>query len=220
MNAFDSLEAELIDLGQHLDIGRPVNVVPLVHRRARRVLHFAAALLVILGVLVAAGPTRRAIARFLGIGAVQIQPVQTTLPTLSTTTTTAPTGPPPFRALRAADRLVSEGLDRSVGTGMLILSYPRYTLFEVASPRSTVFLMGKLLPPGTEVTFTKVRGVDAVWITGEPHQVVMLNDDDTFRTDTVRTVGNVLVWYEGGITVRIEGVQRLSDAQAIAESLR
>lgn len=80
VNSLDRLEAELIDLGQHLAIGQHANVVPMASRQARRVLQLAAAVLVILGVLVAVGPTRRAIARFLGIGAVQIQTVQTTLP--------------------------------------------------------------------------------------------------------------------------------------------
>jgi hypothetical protein len=40
------------------------------------------------------------------------------------------------------------------------------------------------------------------------------------RTDRVRLAGNVLIWQQEGVIVRIEGTHTLAQALAIARSLR
>jgi hypothetical protein len=88
------LEHELVELGNHLDHG---DLRPPVHltmsralRPALRVLQIAAVFLIVLAAFVAAfAPARRAVARWFGIGVVEVRTSPTTLP-LPTVTSTVP----------------------------------------------------------------------------------------------------------------------------------
>jgi hypothetical protein len=40
------------------------------------------------------------------------------------------------------------------------------------------------------------------------------------RTDRVRLAGNVLLWQQGPLTIRIEATRTLRQARALAQSLR
>ena len=51
------------------------------------------------------------------------------------------------------------------------------------------------------------------------HELFFMEPDGSFRTDRVRLVGNVLVWQQGPLTLRIEGTHTLSRALALARSL-
>jgi hypothetical protein len=64
-------------------------------------------------------------------------------------------------------------------------------------------------------------GVTAHWISGEPHRL-FLSDDTTgeVRTETLRLATDTLVWAEDGVTYRVEGDLPLPDALRIARSLR
>ena len=226
MNGFEALEAELVDLGRHLAIGDDrvaADVRPSSRNLAQRSFRIAAAILVIGAAIVIYAPARHAIARLFGIGTVELRPVTTTLPLPTATTSGAAPGSGAaagFSPLRAPDPLTSETIDQSVGSGMVILRYDKFTLYEIQSAESTVFVLTKLVPQGTRQEYVKVRGVDAVWISGEPHQVAVAMGDAGVVMDTVRMVGNVLLWYEAGVTIRIEGADSLDEARAIAESLR
>jgi hypothetical protein len=58
-----------------------------------------------------------------------------------------------------------------------------------------------------------------VYLSGAPHEVVFAQNG-VIRSDRVRLAGNVLLWQEGPVTVRIEGVRTLGQGLAIARSLR
>ena len=65
-----------------------------------------------------------------------------------------------------------------------------------------------------------VGGQPAVYLEGAPHDVFFLDAHGKPRTDDVRLAGNVLLWQRGSLTLRIEGARSLSDALALARSLR
>lgn len=72
------------------------------------------------------------------------------------------------------------------------------------------------------VTPTDVAGADAVWL-ADPHEIVYVDRDGIERHETARLSGPSLIWQptlDGReLTVRLEGITRLEDARAIAESL-
>ena len=63
-------------------------------------------------------------------------------------------------------------------------------------------------PNVTTVEHVTVDGVDGVWLSGGPHAIGYLDSDGAFRTETLRRVGDVLVWERLGVTYRIEGARR------------
>jgi hypothetical protein len=78
----------------------------------------------------------------------------------------------------------------------------------------------KMIAVGTRVIRTTVGGQPAAYLEGAPHDVFFLDADGKPRTDDVRLAGNVLLWQRGSLTLRIEGARSLSDALALARSLR
>ncbi len=101
---------------------------------------------------------------------------------------------------------------------LVVLRYPRFTIVEVASSGNNGPVLRKVLGsvPADDVA---VNGVPGLWIKGA-HEIGFLDRDGNFETDTVRRAGPVLLWEQGTVTYRIEGLTRLADAQAIAASLR
>jgi hypothetical protein len=246
------LEDALFDLAEHLDhpagagleaavrqrIGEPEPVEPRSSSRARTFLAVAAAVVVIAGALVAIAPARRAIADWLGIGAVDIRRVETPLPNGPGTHTVpgAPSSSPrPAEVLELSDaqrvvqftiavpRAPSTGslagveVDRRVIGGLVVLLYPRFTLVEIASSNGLA-VVGKLVPPGVHVDPVTVGGDEGLWIAGV-HQITYEDRSGHLQTDTVRRSGPVLVWVRGDVTYRIEGLDRAA-AERIAASVR
>lgn len=130
--------------------------------------------------------------------------------------------------LHLADPAVAGGpvaiaLDPASGTtptsDVVTVTYPEFTLVELATLPNGQPSMAKLLPPGTTVTPVTVAGRPGMWIAGDPHELMYLDREGRAQTDTVRQAGNVLLWEDGGITHRIEGLGSLDRAQAIAASL-
>ena len=81
-------------------------------------------------------------------------------------------------------------------------------------------ILGKVLGPGTEVSATPVRGRPGAWIHGAPHGVAYLDSQGGFRLETLRVAGDVLVWEEGRVVIRVEGAHGEADALAVAAGLR
>jgi hypothetical protein len=249
------LERALVDLGEHLDypIGGDIDravmqrivaldreAVPRSGRRTRVLLAIAAAIVVIVGAVVAIAPARHAVADWLGIGAVDIRRSSTPLSTGSSERTVpgavvgGSVDPAATRGLAAARRavgftivtphdsasgaLVAVGLDRHVRGGLVVLRYPHFTLAEIASKPDRP-VIGKLLDPSASVEPATVDGKPGMWIKGA-HEIGYLDRTGNFETDTVRRAGPVLLWGDAGVTYRIEGLRRLADAQAIARTLR
>ena len=60
----------------------------------------------------------------------------------------------------------------------------------------------------------------AVWITGTLHQVVVRIPNGDVRGDTVRLAGNVLLWTQGPLTLRLETTDGRDQAVEIGNSVR
>jgi hypothetical protein len=231
------LEQRLATLGAALEVPASPDLVPTVlarlparprrRRPARRTLAVAfAALLLLAGAAMAAPPTRHAILRVLGLRGVRIERVPH-LPPL-------PAGPgarlglgrriPLARARHAAGftALLPPGspaayLGHDVPGGRIsLLSGP--VLITEFRGTATPFVF-KLIGPGTKVKLVRVNGGPGVYLSGAPHEVLFEAQTGEIRTDRVRLAGNVLIWQQGPLTVRIEGTHTLGQALALARSL-
>ena len=78
----------------------------------------------------------------------------------------------------------------------------------------------KVIGPGTSFKQLRVNGGPGVYLSGAPHEVLFETATGQVRTDRVRLAGNVLVWQQGQLTIRIEGTRTLAQALALARSLR
>ncbi len=240
------LEDELVDLGRHLDHSEGDALSAAVRSRIttpyRRAVptwaKVAAALLLALALAVAVPTSRRALARWFGIGAVELRPVTTTLPAGATdrtvpgavpssvANTTAATADAsaaarkdltfaPLVAGTAAGPILGVETDPRVPGGLVAITYERFSLVELAAEPNAFPIMGKLVPSGVTVTFQKMDGTDALWIEGA-HEISYIAPDGSVRKDTVRTSGNVFLWTVGSVTVRIEGLTTLAEAREMA----
>lgn len=81
-------------------------------------------------------------------------------------------------------------------------------------------LISKGIPPGTTVEELEVNGGRGVWIEGEPHEVYYRAPNGDILTDTVRLAGNVLLWEQDGLLMRIEAQISRQEALRIAASMR
>jgi hypothetical protein len=259
MREGDDLAVALEDLGAHLRapdvdlVDRVVaaidDAVPahqLVPRRLaprRAVPRWALVAGVAVGVaflaVLAVAPARQAVARWFGIGVVQLRS-QGELPAsigselrlgrpvaldeigaVVSFEVLAPTalGPPAaaFGGLPSDDAvsLVWAAGDRfaaagDTGVAVLLSQYGGTT----DKP-----LVEKHLAPDTRVELVQVGGADGFWITGAPHAFTYLDADGHGRPDTTRLGGNTLLWVEGGVTYRLESGLELAGALALAEGL-
>jgi hypothetical protein len=78
----------------------------------------------------------------------------------------------------------------------------------------------KVLGPGTALEHVRVGRIPGVYISGAPHQVLFMDRTGRVEIDRVRLAGNVLLWPDGPVLVRIEGARTLDQALGIARSLR
>jgi hypothetical protein len=82
-------------------------------------------------------------------------------------------------------------------------------------------LAHKLVDSGqATVVPVDVNGAPGVWISGGPHFFWYLAPDGAQIEESRRFVGDTLAWERGGVLYRIEGALALSDALAIARSMR
>jgi hypothetical protein len=235
------LEQRLLALGAALDVPPAPDTVPAVlaglparrrrpGRPTRRVLALAfAAMLLLVGVAMAVPPSRDAILRVIGLRGVSIERV--------------PHLPPIPPSARTGDRL---RLGRPISltrvghaAGFSALLPPRasaaYIGHDLPGGRVSI-LIGRVLitefrgtaqpfilkeiDPNTTVKITRVNGGQGVYLSGAPHQVLFGTTNGQIRSDRVRLAGNVLIWQQGPLIVRIEGTHTLAQALAIARSLR
>ncbi len=110
--------------------------------------------------------------------------------------------------------LVRPGLPASpqTGVGMLLTEF-----------RGTVgrdsFL--KAIGPGTKLDSVTVNGSPGFWIEGAPHLFYFYSDaNGQSRSEEARLAGNVLLWQQGSLTLRLEGVVNKDQALRIAQSVR
>lgn len=96
------------------------------------------------------------------------------------------------------------------GYGLLITQFPVGT---------DEFAVRKLIGPGTSITQVVVGGTEGFWIEGDPHVVVLLDDDGNVIQDEARVAGSTLLFERNGVTIRIEGDLDLGQALEIAARL-
>jgi hypothetical protein len=114
--------------------------------------------------------------------------------------------------------------------GLVYLSRPGYRL----DPQTGVSILmtefrgtverdyfTKGLGPNTRVESVRVNGGPGFWIEGAAHAVYFFRDanGNTQRAE-VRLAGNVLLWQQGELTLRLEGSFTKAQALQIAESIR
>jgi hypothetical protein len=78
----------------------------------------------------------------------------------------------------------------------------------------------KLIHQGVRVDEVTVNGTTGYWVAGGNHYFFYRNADGQVVDDTLRLVGDTLIWEEAGLTLRIEGAPSLAAAQELASTLR
>jgi hypothetical protein len=230
------LEQRLVALGASLELPPAPDVVPAVlarlparprrRRRARRTLAMAlAAMLLLAGGAMAVPPTRHAILEILGLRGVRIERVPQLPPLPTSNGLGLGQRIPLARARHAAGftALLPAGspaayLGRDVPGGRISLLTGRVLITEFRGT-TTPFIF-KFIGPGTAVKLVRVNGNPGVYLSGAPHEVLFRAQTGQIRTDHVRLAGNVLIWQQGPLTIRLEGTRTLEQALALARSLR
>jgi hypothetical protein len=241
----NELEQQLIDLGSALEIpetpdlvaavrdrlpSRPARRIrrPRLRVRRRSVLLGIALAVLLAGTAVAIPPVRHAIERVFGINGAVVERVPK-LPALPKTAgaklhlgrripVSDARHAASFTALLPPNGVSAAYVANDVAGGRISLMAGGLLLTEFRGT-SRPFIL-KMIAVGTRVIRTRVGGEPAVYLEGAPHELFFLDAHGKPRTDDVRLAGNVLLWQRGSLTLRIEGARSLSDALALARSLR
>jgi hypothetical protein len=235
------LEQRLVALGTALNVPPAPDTVPAVlaglptrrrrrARPARRVLALAlAALLLLAGAAMAVPASRDAILRVIGLRGVSIERVRRLPPIPPGARTGVSLGlgrPIPLARARHAAGFTAPippgasgaYLGRDVPGGRISILIGRVLITEFRGTAQPYIF--KVLDAGTNATLTRVNGARGVYLSGAPHQVLFGDANRQVRGDRVRLAGNVLIWQQGPLIIRIEGTHTLAQALAIARSLR
>jgi hypothetical protein len=100
--------------------------------------------------------------------------------------------------------------DPNTGAGMLV------TLFRGSTDAGFV---RKRVGPATTIRNLEVEGDPGMWIEGAPHTVGYIDEAGELFHDSLRLAGNVLIWQEGSVTVRLESRLDLEPSLRVAESM-
>ncbi len=221
---------------------------PLFAPRRELALALAAVVLVV-GAALAFPPTRHAIADRLGLRGVEIKTTQSPLPSLTPAPertrlqlgqrvtlreaqgrvryqvlqpTLSDLGSPdevyftepPVGGQVALVYLARPGYPRDAQTGVSVL----LTQFRGAVGRDA---FAKSIGPGTRLDSVTVNGGAGFWIEGAPHLFYFYRDANGQSANAeARLAGNVLLWQQGELTLRLEGVANKDQALRIAQSVR
>ena len=240
------LELALIELGRSIEFPPTPDLAPRVRERigaerpprrsflpARRTLVIALAVAAVaIGALMAVPGTRAAILEFFGIRGVAIERVETlpTVPTKVDLNLGDPVTLERARELADFDVVVPEALgdpdevyfsDFPPG-GMVSFVYgsseePRALLTQFRATFEDTFL--KKLEVTTNVEHVGVNDQPGVFLSGPPHVFGYLDSRGQYREETMRLVGNVLLWERDPLTLRLEGDLSLDEALEIARSV-
>ena len=232
----DQLEQRLRALGAALDVPLAPNLASTVigrlperrrrrARPARRTLALAfGTVLLLAGTAMAVPPTRNAILDVLGLRGVRIERVNS-LPASAGTRLGLGTRLPLADARHAAGfaaleppRATAAFLAHDTPGGRISLLVGPTLLTEFRASVSRLLL--KMLGPGTRGRLVRVNGGAGIYLFGSPHEVLVIGPDGAMRTDRIHLAGNVLLWQQGPLTLRIEGTHNLAQALALARSLR
>ncbi len=81
-------------------------------------------------------------------------------------------------------------------------------------------VLGKGAGPDTRIEETVVNGGRGVWLEGQPHLLFLSDARGQLRQEPVRLAGNVLLWEQGELTLRLEAAISKAEALRIATSVR
>jgi hypothetical protein len=240
------LELALVELGRSIEFPPTPDIASRVRERiaaerpprrsflpARRALVIALAVAAVaIGALMAVPGTRAAILEFFGIRGVAIERVETlpTVPTKVDLNLGDPVTLERARELADFDVVVPEALgdpdevyfsDFPPG-GMVSFVYgsseePRALLTQFRATFEDTFL--KKLEVTTNVEHVGVNDQPGVFLSGPPHVFGYLDSRGQYREETMRLVGNVLLWERRPLTLRLEGDLSLDEALEIARSV-
>jgi hypothetical protein len=242
------LELALVELGRSLEFPPTPDLTARVRERiaaeraprrrvtffpARRALVVALAVIAVsVGALMAVPGTRAAILEFFGLRGVKIERVET-LPTVPKQTALDDLGArvslDEASELVDFDVVVPERLgdpdeiyfsDFPPG-GMVSFVYgsaaePRALFTQFRATVEDAFF--KKVEAGTDIEDVRIGGEFGFYLSGNPHVFGYLDEDGQFREETVRLVGNVLLWERGELTLRLEGEISKTEALRIARS--
>jgi hypothetical protein len=186
----------------------------------------AAAVTLVLAALLSAPPVRAGLADWFGFAGVQVRNDPGPAPASTPTPPTAGSG----LTLDEARRRVAfvpvvpeslgapDGVEVSADDRVLSMSWSGgpdgvVRLDQFDGQLDYVFAKSA---PG--VRFTEVAGDFALWF-DRPHEVVLIEDGGTRRTEAARLAGRTLIWQVGATTLRLEGHIGLVRATEIAESV-
>jgi hypothetical protein len=77
----------------------------------------------------------------------------------------------------------------------------------------------KFVGPGSTIERVHVGDRIGYWISGAPHEVVVLDRSGEPIFDTIRLAGNVLMWEDGELTLRLESELGKDEALRVAASV-
>jgi hypothetical protein len=92
-------------------------------------------------------------------------------------------------------------------------------LTELKASIDTGLLMGKGVPPGTQLEEVHVNGSRGFWIEGAPH-LFLRDAGGSMRDAPARLAGNTLLWEQAGLTMRLESGLDRDAAIRTAQSMR
>lgn len=256
--AVDLLE-RLHDLALHLDVPTGADLVPAVRgrlspaparvarpavwrRRPTLGVAVSVAALVVVTVLVVPAP-RHAIARWFGIGAVEITRTDAPPTTAATdlremlgvgtpTPVTEALSQAPFSIELPASLgpPAAAFVDQPVEGAVTLVWAPADGYPEVDESGVGVLLTGlaggvdrallqKQVGLGVAIDTARVDGAPAYWLHGALHELYVLDADGDVVLDASRLAANTLLWENGGVTFRLESTLDRASALALAEAL-
>lgn len=264
----DDLRSELSGLGEQLDTGRPAHhpvavaidrirastsagepdpgwrpppgdAGPVGNRSRRPLVLAASAVVVALAATLAAPGPRAAVARWLGIGSVDVTYTDE-VPFAAGRTFDLGTPVPLPEALDEATWPVQSPANVDAparaytgqpGGSITLVWAPSPDLPEIDDSGIGLLLaalpgtidggnVSKEIGPRTSVEQVPLGDGPAYWIAGEPHLVRVTDADGRVVVDATRLAGNTLVWTDGDITYRLESALTRDDAVALASDLQ
>jgi hypothetical protein len=239
----NELEHALVEVGRELEVPAPPDLARIVlariepRRRARPARRWALAVAVVvlatLGAALAIPDARSAFFRVLHIGGARIELVDE-LPTVSAQPDLELTLGRPVRLdearreagfdLRELDEAPGRVYLGERGTVWFLYGSPeRVRLLVAQTPLHSIdqpLLLKKLAAPGTHVQPVTVEGSEGVYLSGEPHFLLLLDELGNPVEESARLARNVLLWDTGGVAYRLEGDFTQEEALELAGSLR
>jgi hypothetical protein len=240
----NGLERALTTLGRDLDVPEAPDLVPAVlagmgarsparPERRRWVLAVALVVVAALAATLAIPDARSALFRFLSIGGERIElvetlpevPAQTDLElTLGERVTLDEARRSSSFPLRRLDEPPDRVYVGERGTVWFLYGSPERARLLLAQssllPPGEDVLLKKLSGPGTTVERVDVDGSPGIFLSGEAHFLVLLDENGLIVEDSARLARDVLVWERGGMGYRLEGDLTLDEALRLAQSLR